>query len=273
MKTCLTVKCKYCKSKNVIKYGHYKATQLWLCKDCKHKFTDNQAIPGLRTPSNQMTLAVDMYYKGIPLDVIGKRLNKKYNTYISNSTIYRWVNKFPLLGFHETRHCQPTVGDTWFVNQIEVKIGPKIYQILDVIDIETYFLIVSKVHEKSDSKEIDILLENAILATGKHPKQIVGIGNIDYLEKPVRNNNITLFDLQTIGSIDKSYLKSIKLLHSFIKDRNKVFSYLKSAEQIEKAINGWLYHYNYFGKIHNLLNGINPAERAQASHPTSFPQH
>lgn len=32
--------CKYCHSKNVIKYGTYKGIQRYYRKDCKHKFAN-----------------------------------------------------------------------------------------------------------------------------------------------------------------------------------------------------------------------------------------
>ncbi|MGR3295892.1 MAG: transposase [Candidatus Bathyanammoxibius sp.] len=42
-----SVVCKYCGSDNVIKYGTYKGTQYYWCKDCKRKFANVDNIPKL----------------------------------------------------------------------------------------------------------------------------------------------------------------------------------------------------------------------------------
>lgn len=36
--------CKYCQSENIIKYGKYKNTQYYYCKDCKRKFAGIDTI-------------------------------------------------------------------------------------------------------------------------------------------------------------------------------------------------------------------------------------
>ena len=41
------VRCKYCDSNNVIRYGHFKDSQGWWCKVCHRKFADDDALPGM----------------------------------------------------------------------------------------------------------------------------------------------------------------------------------------------------------------------------------
>ena len=46
----LEIKCKFCGSRRVVKYGHFRGVQRWWCKDCKRKFVDNEALPKMKTP-------------------------------------------------------------------------------------------------------------------------------------------------------------------------------------------------------------------------------
>jgi len=35
------MKCKFCESENVVKAGKKNGKQMYLCKDCNHRFVDN----------------------------------------------------------------------------------------------------------------------------------------------------------------------------------------------------------------------------------------
>jgi transposase-like protein len=38
--------CKYCQSRNTVKYGKVKGVQRWWCKDCKRKFAGTDTVAG-----------------------------------------------------------------------------------------------------------------------------------------------------------------------------------------------------------------------------------
>lgn len=60
----LSVVCKYCGSRNIIKWGQYHGIQRFFCKDCKRKFADNMALPNMQTPIDQVGSALGMFYEG-----------------------------------------------------------------------------------------------------------------------------------------------------------------------------------------------------------------
>jgi len=57
--------CKYCGSHNLVKYGRSNAKQVYMCKDCKRTFTDNDAMPLMHTPSMEIGSALSAYYTSI----------------------------------------------------------------------------------------------------------------------------------------------------------------------------------------------------------------
>jgi len=68
-----TTACKYCQSSNVIKFGTYKGIQRYFCNDCGRKFVLG-TLPKMKTPVPWIASAMDMYYRGMPLDSIQGRM-------------------------------------------------------------------------------------------------------------------------------------------------------------------------------------------------------
>jgi len=72
--------CKHCGSHNVIRYGTYNGQQRFLCKDCNRKFADNDALPDMQTPIEQVGAAVSMFYEGQSLNSITRLLTQIYGS-------------------------------------------------------------------------------------------------------------------------------------------------------------------------------------------------
>jgi transposase-like protein len=86
--------CKLCGSINTRKYGLYKDTQHYFCNDCRHEFSSNDKLYKMKTPSNQVSSAIDMYYKGMSVNDIRDNLNQQYRNYPSSKTVFEWVEKY-----------------------------------------------------------------------------------------------------------------------------------------------------------------------------------
>lgn len=90
----IDISCKYCGSKNVIKWGNFRGIQRFFCKDCQRKFADNDALPNMQTPTEQVGAALSMYYEGHSLNKVRRLLSQIYNSYPSDSSVYRWLSRF-----------------------------------------------------------------------------------------------------------------------------------------------------------------------------------
>ena len=66
--------CKYCNSKAVVKFGTYESKQRYWCKSCKRKFIANDSLFNMKTPANQVSSAVDMFYRGMSINDIRQHL-------------------------------------------------------------------------------------------------------------------------------------------------------------------------------------------------------
>ena len=98
----ISIKCIFCQSLNIIKYGKRPSTknpgkekQLYLCKDCHRKFTKDK----LSHPIN-IIKAISLYNLGHSLRRTVQLLKNKLS--ISKSTVHRWLNKLKNLASYTT---------------------------------------------------------------------------------------------------------------------------------------------------------------------------
>ena len=62
--------CKNCGSTLVVKFGKYNDIQRYWCKDCKRKFKADDTLFYMKTPANQVSSALNMYYEGMSIKAI-----------------------------------------------------------------------------------------------------------------------------------------------------------------------------------------------------------
>src|SRR3990170_8157544 len=101
--------CKYCQSSNTRKYGWYKETQLYFCDNCHRKFIPNDSLFHMRTPANQVSSALDMYYKGMSIAEIREHLQQEYQNTPSGSTVFKWTQKYTEEAVKESEKYHPKV--------------------------------------------------------------------------------------------------------------------------------------------------------------------
>jgi putative transposase len=167
------VTCKYCGGHNVIKYGHYRGMQRFFCKDCKRKFADNDALPDMKTPIDQVGAALGMFYEGQSLNKVCRLLNQIYHSYPSDSTVYRWVVRFTKRAVGEAEKYKPNVGDVWVADETVLDIDGKNVWFWDIIDAKTRFLLASRLSRSRTIKEAALLMNEAKRRAGKSPKTIL----------------------------------------------------------------------------------------------------
>jgi len=99
--------CKYCGSKAIVRYGQSpQGTQTWWCKVCERKFVDNDALPRMRTPTDQVGLALLSFYDGASLSDIRRQLEQQYGNDPSDPTVYGWITRFSQVAMFTHRICR-----------------------------------------------------------------------------------------------------------------------------------------------------------------------
>ncbi len=257
--------CKLCGSENIIRFGHYREIQRWWCKDCRHKFADNDALPDMRTPIQDVAAAILMYYEGRSLNNIPRVMFQLHQVRITQASVCKWITRFSKIAINETHKIKVSAGDTWIITEKVVKIVGKKYWLLDVTDMKTRFLLATKLSCGRSTSDIRSVLVMARDKAGKIPKLILTnewVGYPDGVElaygADVKHVRTYKFD----GDAESARL--VEHCHNMLKDRMRVMLNFKDSEHSQLILDGWLVHYNYF-RPQKALNGKTPADLAYAN--------
>jgi transposase-like protein len=237
------VRCKYCNSREISKYGRYKNMQYWRCKSCSRKFTDNGAAPGMKIPENRIQSAISMYYKGIRIFTIRKQLLDDFNYCPSVSTVYTWIYRNAEIILAYTRNHHPKVGDQWMVFESNIVIGSDKLWILDLIDVKTHFLLASRFSINRNIEDLRMLLESARDKAGKIPGEI--IAKRRYLKdiELILGSDTQQTTLRSFIQLDKTnFTDSWKWA---IKVRPNLINSQKILSLAQSILVGWIYYKNY----------------------------
>jgi putative transposase len=273
--------CKYCKSNHVIKYGTEHGTQYYLCRDCNHKFTRTDTIPQMQNSTKDIADALNMYYEGMSLNEIRRNFIQQDENYISKISAYNWVQRFTDLAVKEANKQIPKVGDTWIADETFIRIdkskarvenpysksrSAKWIVFWDIIDADTRFLLASHCATTRGIKDAQILMEKASKKAGKIPKVVVTDKLRAYLDgieltfgSETKHKQGAPFDIENNTNL-------IERFHGTLKERTKVMRALKNKETLEKFMDGWLVHYNYF-RPRMSLDDKTPAQEAGINFP------
>lgn len=258
--------CKYCQSKNVIKYGKYKDTQYYYCKDCRRKFSNPDAIPKMQYPKDQVAAAINMYFEGLSLHEVRRHLIQQYNSVVSDVTILNWARRFSKMAIMDTAKYKPDVGSIWVADETMIDLDGKNVWFWDMIDAKTRFLIASHMSYTRTTKDAEALMRQAYDRTGKIPRVIY----TDKLRAYLDGIELT-FGADTEhrqgGPFDvEDNTNLIERFHGTIKGRTKVMRGLHTLESARLFMDGWLVHYNFF-RPHRSLRDRTPSSVAGIRYP------
>lgn len=250
--------CKFCGSKRTRKYGFDEGTQKYFCNDCKRKFSSDDRLYQMKTPSNQVSSALDMYYRGLSINDIRQHLQQEYDNYPSSKTVYAWVDKYSNEAINQFKNYTPDVGDTWVADEVVVKINGINYWLIDIIDANTRYLLATKLSKNRDIDDIKTLMEKARDKANKTPKKVLTDGWKGYLDGIELAFGSEAKHIVTEPFNEGDNTELIERFHGTVKDRYKVMRGLKSVDSANQFIDGFLVHYNYL-RPHESLDGKTPA--------------
>jgi len=258
--------CKNCGSNAVYKFGTYKGTQLYMCKSCKRKFADNKALPRMRTPTEQVSDALNMHYEGMSFNAIKRNLKQQNNYEVSDIAIYKWVDRFTDDAIKKFKDIHPNVGDVWIADETVLKIGGHNIWFWDIIDTKTRYLLASRVSLTRTTNDARMLMQAAAKRAGKTPKYVITDKLYAYLDGIELAFGADTEHIQSRPFTVKNSTNLIERFHGTLKDRTKVMRGLKNIESAIEFTEGWLVHYNFF-RPHSAIGDKTPAEVAGLQSP------
>jgi putative transposase len=255
------VACKHCQSQNVRKYGFVDGVQNYFCNSCKRKFKADDRLFRMKTPANQVSSALNMYYEGMSINAIRRQLLQEYQNYPSSKTVYEWIQKYTDDVSKRFREYTPNVGNIWVADETVLDIHGKNVWMYDIIDEKTRFLLATQITTSRTTRDAKALMDKAEKRAGKKPSIVITDKQNSYLDGVELAYGSDTEHRQGSPFSETDDTQRIERFHGTLKARTKVMRGLKSIDTAIQFVDGYLAHYNYL-RPHEALNGITPAEAA-----------
>lgn len=239
--------CPTCTPNTLIKYGVSKGGQIYYCKTCGKRFTDNGALPGRRVPPDQVGTAISLFYSGLSISEIARHLADIYEIPPpSKATIYEWATDYTRLAINTMESHKAKVGDKWVADEMVVKIGGENYWNWNVMDVKTRYILASHL-----SKTRTIRDAQAVFTKAK--------ANSMTIPTEIKTDRLKAYDegIERVFGGDTKHVKADGIraevnnnlserLQGTFRQRIKVLRGLHSKQTAQLFLDGWVINYNLF---------------------------
>lgn len=261
-----SITCKYCGLSSVSRCGSYNHVPRYLCKSCGRKFKVDNNLFYMRVPAEIVYSSLDMYYQGVQMKDIRTVLKREYGYSPSRAAIYKWIRKFTDKAISYFHNYSPATGDIWIVGEYIEKMEGKRMKIYEIVDVRSGFLLATCLTPNRSITTIKKLLKQAVRKAGKSPGTMYAFINYSYFDKI---KSIFKCQVEHISMQPQEMKWNIELVDCMLNiydNRFKIMGRVKSLDMINRLLDGWNVHYNYFQKQSKLGNNT-PAEAAGLNYP------
>lgn len=255
--------CKFCFSKNIIKYGKQNGKQYYQCKSCNRRFVNNVDFENMKYNPKIIALTLDLYFKGVSLRKISHHLKEFYDLNISYKSVYNWIEKYVVIMNEYVNTITPDIGSVWHTDEMMLKVDGSWQYLWNVMDENTRFQLASVVSTERRTRDARMVFKRAKSNSGgRKPKYLVTDGLGAYkvaVNKEFKTNTGETEHLWNVGLQHHPNNNHVERLHGTIRQREKVMRGLKIDET--PIIEGHRLYYNFI-KPHESLDGKTPSEEA-----------
>jgi putative transposase len=263
-----------CGSLNVIKIGirHNKSgeMQVFKCKECNKKWSDNLGFAKNRIDSKVITVALDLYFKGVSLRKVKEHIKLFYGISVSHVSILKWIHKFGEVVAPFVDSLVPKeMSGVYHVDEMAVHVRKEQtdkghYQWLwNMCDNTTRFWICSKVSQRREVEDARAVFQEAKKKTPT-PIAIVHDGlpsyNEAYYKEYYTMRDKRVRNIRSVSVRHNGLNQKIERLNGVFRDREVVMRGMDHKESAQKLIDAYRIHYNFI-REHGSIKKT-PAEQA-----------
>jgi transposase-like protein len=266
--------CKFCGSENIVKRGYRKTergkVQRFFCNDCKRKFIVDEGFERMKATPETVTVALDLYFKGISMRAIVDHLKQFYNVEVSHVAIYKWIRKYVTMMKKYADQLVPRVSGIWHSDEMVLNVRnldnhENQRWTWNVIDNQSRYWLATQITEKREIADARKVLAQASTISQMRPMAVVTDGLRSYQEaitkefftqKAPRTEHVRIPNIR-----DRSNNNMVERLHGTIRQRSKVMRGLDDVGTAQTMMDGLRIYYNFI-RPHTALNGKTPAQKA-----------
>jgi hypothetical protein len=238
----LAVICKRCHSARVTKSGFLHGLQRYFCKDCGTVFQTGLAPFHSRLPAAAVVVALERFFSGQPLDFIRFALEESLGLQITVTGLEKMIYRYSRKAIQLAGEITPLVGPRWFLDVVSHEEGrPVVF--LDVVDLQTGFLIASDILPDFTEKDRESLTQRALRITGATPELLIistELCNPDDLAGQGQDLSVTR--LKKAHRLNLLKFRSLSVTRAQLFTRRLNFDSLANCRLICAA---WRIHYNF----------------------------
>jgi transposase-like protein len=267
--------CKFCGSENIVKRGYRNTqngkVQRFFCNDCKRKFIIDVGFERMKATPETVTVALDLYFKGISMRAIVDHIKQFYNVEVSHVAIYKWIRKYIAMMKKYVDQLVPKVSGIWHSDEMVLNVRnldnhENQRWAWNVIDNQSRYWLATQITEKREIADARKVLAQASTLSKTRPMAIVtdglrsyedAISKEFYTMKAPRTEHVRIPNIQ-----DRSNNNMVERLHGTIRQRNKVMRGLDDEQTAQTAMDGLRIYYNFL-RPHMALDGKTPAQKAR----------
>jgi transposase-like protein/predicted SprT family Zn-dependent metalloprotease len=263
-----------CGSLSVIKIGirHNKSgnVQVYKCKKCNKKWSDNLGFAYHKINSKIITVSLDLYFKGISLRKVKEHIKLFYGVEISHRSVLNWIRKFgEVVSPYVDSLVPKDVSGVYHVDEMAIHVRKEMiekghYQWLwNMMDNTTKFWITSKVSQRREIEDARAVFQDA---KKKTPKAVAIIHdglkayNVAFAKEYYTAHNPRTENIRSVSVRHDGLNQTVERLNGIFRDREVVMRGMDHRESAQKLIDAYRIHYNFI-RNHGSI-GKTPAEQA-----------
>jgi transposase-like protein len=240
-------------------------TPRFKCKDCGQSFVVDEGFARMRFDPKIVSLALDLYFKGISLRKIVDHIKQFYGLDISQMGVFKWLQKYGRIINAYVDQLEPELSRVWNTDEMKIRCRGKWLWLWNCMDNSTRYILASHVSEGREASDARQAWAKAKEKVGHNPEVVITDGLRSYVEAFKKEfwtlKNPRTKHVANAGIRARANNNVIERLHGSIRERDKVMRGLKTERTAKTMTETYRTYYNCI-RPHQALKGKTPAQQA-----------
>ena len=212
----------------------------------------------MRANPHAITVALDLYFKGVSLRKIVDHLNQFERVNVSHVAVLKWIQKYVAVMRDYVDAMKPELSRVFHADETKMNIRGQWVWLWHLMDGDTRFLLanhVSKTRNVADAREA---FREAKEVAKVEPRVVLtdGLGSYGPASQREFPDAVHVSGVGLQGRVNNNRMERY---HGTFKERNKVMRGMKKTDTV--ILDGQRVYYNHI-RPHQALNGKTPAQAA-----------
>ncbi len=255
--------CVKCGSTHIQKWGWRYCgngrTQCFKCIACNHRWAaKNIGFEKMHTNPHAITVALDLYFKGVSLRKIVDHLKQFERVNVSHVAVIKWIKKYVALMRDYVDALHPELSRVFHADETKVNIRGQWVWLWHLMDGDTRFLLANHVSQGRTVADAREAFREAKTVAKTDARVLLTDGLPSYGPAAQKEfpNAIHVSGIGIQGRVNNNRMERY---HGTFKERSKVMRAIKKTDSA--FIEGQRIYYDYL-RPHTALKGKTPAEAA-----------